>query len=551
MLSELTIKNIAIIDFLDIDFSKGFNVLTGETGAGKSIIVNSINLLLGERFDKTMLKEGEDFAEVSGIFSGINESSEKILASHDIDCNDEIIIRRKVNKNGHSKAYINDMPVTIAVLKEVGKYLIDLHGQHEHQSLFYPDRQREMLDKYGDYGDLIDKYQGLFNLIAEKKMKLSGMRKELSNILQNKDMYEFHLKEIDEISPKIGEDEELGKIEKFIKNRVQINSYIENIKSDLFAKDGVESKIWSAIENLDKLSKIDAKFSDMKEILTDVTYRIEDFKDRIGEYLLMDDEEFPPIDEIEARISEISRLKKKYGGTIESVLRYRDEVVQRLGSIDVDDADLTKMEKEIEKLLNDLHSIGEDLHNARMETIREIEKRVPGILAQLQMSGIKFKVKFEKLQTPEISGIYSYEFYIATNPGETPKPLNKIASGGEISRIMLAFKSLLNEKRMADTIVFDEIDTGIGGDTGYKIGELMKEIASNTQVITITHLPQVAVFANNHIKIEKYIENNRAAVLVKSLNEEDRIDETARMLGSAYGKESALEHAKELLKKVK
>ena len=551
MLSELTIKNIAIIDFLDIDFSKGFNVLTGETGAGKSIIVNSINLLLGERFDKTMLKEGEDFAEVSGIFSGINESSEKILASHDIDCNDEIIIRRKVNKNGHSKAYINDMPVTIAVLKEVGKYLIDLHGQHEHQSLFYPDRQREMLDKYGDYGDLIDKYQGLFNLIAEKKMKLSGMRKELSNILQNKDMYEFHLKEIDEISPKIGEDEELGKIEKFIKNRVQINSYIENIKSDLFAKDGVESKIWSAIENLDKLSKIDAKFSDMKEILTDVTYRIEDFKDRIGEYLLMDDEEFPPIDEIEARISEISRLKKKYGGTIESVLRYRDEVVQRLGSIDVDDADLTKMEKEIEKLLNDLHSIGEDLHKARMETIREIEKRVPGILAELQMSGVKFKVKFEKLQTPEISGIYSYEFYIATNPGETPKPLNKIASGGEISRIMLAFKSLLNEKRMADTIVFDEIDTGIGGDTGYKIGELMKEIASNTQVITITHLPQVAVFANNHIKIEKYIENNRAAVLVKSLNEEDRIDETARMLGSAYGKESALEHAKELLKKVK
>ncbi|MCD6246143.1 DNA repair protein RecN [candidate division WOR-3 bacterium] len=549
MLSELSIKNIAIIEDLNIDFSRGFNVLTGETGTGKSIIVNSVNLLIGERFDKTMLKEGESFAEVSALFSDLNDMSKKILSAHDIDFDKEIIIRRRVNRKGVSKVYINDTPVTMKILKELGKYLVDLHGQHEHQSLFYPERQRELLDRYGEYEDSINYYENIFDEISVKRAKLKDMTEELSNILQNRDLYEFHLKEIEKVSPKIGEDEELEKIENFIKNRVEINSYIESVNNSLFGQQGAEEKVWSAIESLNKLVSIDSKFADMKDVIEEITFRLEDLKDKIKEYSLMDDEEFPPIDEIEARISDINGLKKKYGGSIESVLRYRDDLVEKLGSIDIDDADLLKLQNEIKELELKLLNAGEELHKERVAAIRKIEEKIPKVLSTLKMKGVRFKVNYEKLKSPERTGLYSYEFYISTNPGETPKPLNKVASGGEISRIMLAFKSLINEKPMVDTIVFDEIDTGIGGDTGYRVGKLMKEIASGTQVITITHLPQVSIFANNHIRIEKISGDDKATVTVKALNEMERVEETARMLGSEYGKESAVEHAKKLLEK--
>lgn len=551
MLSELSIKNVAIIDNLNINFDRGFNVLTGETGAGKSIIVNSINLLIGERFDKTMLKEGESFAEVSAIFLDLNDMSKKVLSAHDIDFDDEVIVRRRVNRKGISKAYINDTPVTMAVLKELGKYLVDLHGQHEHQSLFYPDRQRDLLDRYGDYDAIIKRYDTLFEEISGKKSKLDEMTKELSNILQNRDLYEFHLKEIEKVSPKPGEDEELGKIENFIKNRVEINSYIESVNGSLFGQEGAEEKVWSAIENLNRLISIDPKFADMKDVVEEITYRLEDLKDKIKEYSQMDEEEFPPIDEIEARISGINSLKKKYGGSIESVLQYRDDLAEKLGSIDIDDADLMKLQNEIKELELNLLNAGEELHKARVDVIRKIEEKIPDVLATLKMEGVKFKVNYERLKSPDRTGIYYYEFYIATNPGETPKPLNKIASGGEISRIMLAFKSLINEKPMVDTIVFDEIDTGIGGDTGYRVGKLMQDIAFGTQVITITHLPQVAVFADKHIRIEKVADDEKAIVTVKGLGKSERIEETARMLGSEYGMESAVEHAKKLLEKAR
>jgi len=547
MLLELSIKNIAIIDSIIIDLRKYFNVMTGETGAGKSIIINSINLLLGERFDRTMLRKGENYSEISGVFTNINNSAKEVLDRNCIEYSDPLIVRRRINGKGNSRSYINDTPVTINILKEIGQYLIDLHGQHEHQSLLFPERQLELIDDYGDYDTLIVQYRGILKDLLSKRHILKEMESELSNLLQNKDIYEYQAKEIEEISPEDNEDKELESKENYIKNRVEIKENIDNILKNIFEEEGAEGKIASSLNYSRKLSKIDEKYDSIKEILEEITYKFENIRDLMHSYYEYNDNEIPPIDEIESRIAGIGRLKKKYGGSIESVNQYYSKLKENLDNLDVSDDDIKKIRDEINRLEKELHKRGEELHNERRNTFKEIENKIPIILEGLAIKNSKFNIRSSKLENPGVNGLYGIEFFISTNPGEDLKPMNKIASGGEISRIMLAFKSLLNRKRLVDTLIFDEIDSGIGGDTAYRVGEIIKEIGKTTQIVVITHLPQVSMFSESHYKIEKKVSSGRTEVGVKLLSDEERIEETARMLGVSHSKESAIEHAKKLL----
>ncbi|RKX69822.1 DNA repair protein RecN [candidate division TA06 bacterium] len=547
MLLELSIKNIAIIDSITIDLRKYFNVMTGETGAGKSIIINSINLLLGERFDRTMLRKGENYSEISGVFTNINNSAKEVLDRNCIEYSDPLIVRRRINGKRNSRSYINDTPVTINILKEIGQYLIDLHGQHEHQSLLFPERQLELIDDYGDYDTLIVQYRGILKDLLSKRHILKGMESELSNLLQNKDIYEYQVKEIEEISPEDNEDKELESKENYIKNRVEIKENIDDILKNIFEEEGAEGKIASSLNYSRKLSKIDEKYDSIKEILEEITYKFENIRDLMHSYYEYNDNEIPPIDEIESRIAGIGRLKKKYGGSIESVNQYYSKLKENLDNLDVSDDDIKKIRDEIKRLEKELHKRGEELHNERRNTFKEIENKIPIILEGLAIKNSKFNIRSSKLENPGINGLYGIEFFISTNPGEDLKPMNKIASGGEISRIMLAFKSLLNRKRLVDTLIFDEIDSGIGGDTAYRVGEIIKEIGKTTQIVVITHLPQVSMFGESHYKIEKKVSSGRTEVGVRLLSDEERIEETARMLGVSHSKESAIEHAKKLL----
>lgn len=547
MLLELSIKNIAIIDSIIIDLRKYFNVMTGETGAGKSIIINSINLLLGERFDRTMLRKGENYSEISGVFTNINDSAKEVLDRNSIEYSDPLIVRRRINGKGNSRSYINDTPVTINILKEIGQYLIDLHGQHEHQSLLFPERQLELIDDYGDHDNLIVQYRRILKDLLSKRHTLKEMESELSNLLQNKDIYEYQVKEIEEISPGDNEDEELESKENYIRNRVEIKENIDNILKNLFEEKGAEEKIASSLNYSEKLSRIDEKYDTIKGMLEEITYKFENIRDLMYSCCEYNDNEIPPIDEIESRIAGISRLKKKYGGSIESVKQYYSKLNEKLDNLDVSDDDIKKIKDEINRLEKELHKRGEELHKERRNAFKEIENKIPIILEGLAIKNTKFNIRYSKLENPGINGLYDIEFFISTNPGEDLKPMNKIASGGEISRIMLAFKSLLNRKRLVDTLIFDEIDSGIGGDTAYRVGEIIKEIGKTTQIIVITHLPQVSMFGESHYRIEKKVSNGRTETDVRLLNDEERIEETARMLGVSHSKESAIEHAKKLL----
>jgi DNA repair protein RecN (Recombination protein N) len=547
MLLELSIKNIAIIDSIIIDLRKYFNVMTGETGAGKSIIINSINLLLGERFDRTMLRKGENYSEISGVFTNINDSAKEVLDRNSIEYSDPLIVRRRINGKGNSRSYINDTPVTINILKEIGQYLIDLHGQHEHQSLLFPERQLELIDDYGDHDNLIVQYRRILKDLLSKRHTLKEMENELSNLLQNKDIYEYQVKEIEEISPGDNEDEELESKENYIRNRVEIKENIDNILKNIFEEEGAEEKIASSLNYSEKLSRIDEKYDTIKGMLEEITYKFENLRDLMYSCYEYNDNEIPPIDEIESRIAGISRLKKKYGGSIESVKQYYSKLNEKLDNLDVSDDDIKKIKDEINRLEKELHKRGEELHKERRNAFKEIENKIPVILEGLAIKNTKFNIRSSKLENPGINGLYDIEFFISTNPGEDLKPMNKIASGGEISRIMLAFKSLLNRKRLVDTLIFDEIDSGIGGDTAYRVGEIIKEIGKTTQIIVITHLPQVSMFGESHYRIEKKVSNGRTETDVRLLNDEERIEETARMLGVSHSKESAIEHAKKLL----
>jgi len=552
MLKELKISNLAIIDKIDLEFEKGFVVLTGETGAGKSIILSGVNLLIGEKASIDMIRDGESTLVAQGIFS-IDDSQKKEIEKLGIDLDDnddEIIIRRTYDINGKGKAFINDNRVTLASLKEIGLTLIDIVGQHSHQMLLNKNNHLKLLDKFlDDEGKKIKDevkilYQKYFDIISQ----ITNIENERKEIREKKELYEFQLEEINNISPKNGEDTELEAEYKIKFNAGMIKEKLlnsrKNIQDD---ENNILSKIRNVIKNIETISKYDEEYEEILSRIEKIYYDLEDCGDIISS--LEDNMDVDPLNlkKISERLDSIGKLKMKYGESIEEILNYRDEIAQKISLFDESQFTIDSLTEEKRKTEKEYWERGKILSEIRKRMGTNIEKSLEDELKDLKMENATFSINFKERENIFGDGIDEVEFFIATNLGQEKKPLSKIASGGEVSRIMLGLKVIFSKVDNIPVLVFDEIDTGVGGETIRKIASKLEKIGNNTQVISITHSPIIASHANDQFYIKKEIKENTTVTTVNKLDKESRLKEIARMLAGDNITNSVMEHARELL----
>ncbi len=564
MLKNLYIKNYALIDEINVDFRKGLNILTGETGAGKSIIIGAVGALLGEKVDKDFIRQGKKKAIVEGNFR-ISDSLIKIFKQHDIDFNnDELILRIEIKRDTKSRTFANDSPISRSVLKEIGDLLVDLHGQHSHQSLLNVKRHIDFLDDYGVSGDLVNTVSQSYNFLSNLKRQLIKLTEQEKQLKEKKELLEFQVKEIEEVSPQLGEEEEMEKQENILKNSEKIHQLSSQLSEILYeGESSAYEKIADAKNQLFSMVDIDPDFNKWIENcntagvhIEEVVNSLQDFAEKI---------EFDPqvLEEIRERLGQFILLKKKYGTTIEEVLDFCQEAKKNLNKIDSMESEIEQVNQEIEKETTKLTSLVKELSDKRKKAAKELEEKTIEIFAELGLKGGVFKIDVipqmnsggdieienEKYKVTN-QGIDKVEFFISLNPGEKPRPLAKIASGGEISRIMLALKNVLAETDNIPVLIFDEIDSGISGRIARAVGNNLKEVAQKHQVICITHLPLIASFGQTHFTVEKKAEYNRTFTNIRCLSDEERVKELAKLIGGEMVNETTLQNARDLLTKV-
>lgn len=553
MLKELKIENLAIIEKVDLEFKNGLIVLTGETGAGKSIILNGINLLIGEKANADMVRDGQDYLLAQGVFS-VNEEQEEELKEMGIEIEDnEVIVRRQIDKNGKGKAFVNNIRVPMSSLQEIMGTLVDIVGQHSHQMLLNKGNHLRLLDRFlGDKGLSLKKdLELIYNEYSSLERRIQDVEKNKKETLEKKGFYEFQLNEIDSIKLKDGEDEKLEEEYKKLFNAGKIKEKLS--LSEQILKDGeinALSIIYNSRKNLETISKYGKEFQDNLERLERVYYDLQDCVDSLRD--LNDDIEADDmrLEKVISRLDSINRLKTKYGDEILDILRYRDEIEEKLQLLDENSFHIKKLEKEKDEAKKKYYGIAKKLSQLRKEKAKIIEDNLQGELIGLNMGDAKFKVEFTENDNMMLSGIDQVEFMISTNIGQALKPLWKVASGGEVSRIMLAIKVIFSKVDNIPILIFDEIDTGVGGETVRKIANKLKEIGGTTQVMSITHSPAIAAKATQQFYIEKSLIENKTITQVKELNDIERIMEIARMLAGKNISEAVIEHAKELLSEV-
>ncbi|MCD6452531.1 MAG: DNA repair protein RecN [Acidobacteria bacterium] len=563
MLKYLKIKNLAIIEELEVEFSPGLNLLTGETGAGKSIIIDGVNLLLGEKSSPELIRSGEKEASVEGIFEpGEDGFIEERLKELDIDYEGELIIRRVVGE-GKSRAFINGVLVPIRSLKALGEKLIDIHGQHQHQELLYPNNHLELLDYFGRNHSLREKVSSLARELRELFEELRSLRMDEREKMQKIDLLSFQVREIEEAHLKPGEEEELSAERKLLQNAERLHQLTASSLGILSESEPNLISLLSQLErNIDELAGIDESLRQHAKEVEDARYKIEDLSSELASYLsrITFDEE--RLSEIEERLLDINRLKRKYGNTIEEVLAFKEKAKRDLEKITMNEERKKELIAEIEKKYSEYLELAKRLSEKRGKDALELEKRVMEELSLLAMEKAEFRAKRKSISppyfspeteefAPPIRGIDEVEFLISPNPGEELKPLARIASGGELSRLMLAIKSAASAEETYKTLIFDEIDIGIGGRVAEVVGRKLKRLARAHQIICITHLPQIAAFADAHFLVEKSVEGGRTKTWIKPLSPEERVGEIARMLGGERITETTRKHAEELIKGTK
>ena len=551
MLRELTIENLAIIEKLNLEFSNSLVALTGETGAGKSIILNGINLLIGEKAFVEMIRDGEDYLLAQGVFD-VSESQIEALNEMGIDVEDnEIIVQRKFERSGKGKALVNGRRVPLSTLKEVMGTLVDLVGQHSHQLLLNSKYHIQLIDKFLD-----DKGITIKKELEEIVSRYSKVNKELSEIEElrkeyqdKKELYEFQVKDIESLELKDNEDEELEEEYKKLFNAGKITENLGN--SFMILKEGEINAlniVSTAQKNLQNISKFGKEYEELAERIDRIYYDIQDLASLVNDSLDDVESDDYRLNFIVDRLDKINSLKKKYGSSIEEILSYKDEIKNKLNSLEENNFEEGKLKKDLDKIFLEYENKSEELSNARKEIAENIERLLQEELADLNMPSAKFKVFFNKEEKLSRNGKDIVEFLIATNVGQDYKTLVKIASGGEISRIMLALKAIFSKVDNIPILIFDEIDVGVGGETVRKIAQKLKEIGKNAQVICITHSPQIAAKAEQQFFIEKKVFEDSTVTSVKELSEKERIYEIGRMLAGENLTDSVLNHAHELLK---
>lgn len=553
MLKFLHIENIAVIERSDTEFAEGFNVLTGETGAGKSILIDSINAVLGERTSKELIRAGCDSAEVSAVFGNFDDTAVKTLSelgfSPDEDGN--IVIRRRLSVSGKGIIKLNGIPVTATQLRDIGKNLINIHGQHDSQALLDPEKHIFYIDALADNSELINEYYQEFRYLNKVRKELEASQIDEEEKQRQTDLLKYQINELESADIKKGELAELKRKAQIAKNYQTVVEALSKADTALNGNDdfsGASALISSAQKELYSLK--DGKWNALAEKTADVLSDLTDIGAEIRDFL--DDAEYSELDinNINERLDLLERLMLKYGNSEEEMLDFLTSAKVRLEELDFSDRRISQLSDLLDKSTDRLVELGEKLTLSRKKAASEFEKKVCDILSYLNMPDVRFTVSMQKGRYTK-RGCDNIEFLISANRGENVKPLSKIASGGELSRVMLAIKSVLLDKDPVGTMIFDEIDTGISGYTAGKVGIQLKKVAKNRQVICVTHLAQIAAMADEHLLIEKSTEGGRTFTQVKPLKYEERVGEIARIMSGTQLTENLYKSAKELLDRSK
>ena len=548
MLVHLHVKNLALIEEAEVEFGPGLNILTGETGAGKSILLGSMQLILGGKTSRNMIRENADYALVELLFQLENPRVLKKLEALDLYPEEgQILLSRKI-MDGRSISKINGETCTVGQMKAAAACLLDIHGQHEHQSLLYRDKQLEILDSYGRAQIFPQK-----TLVEEAYRQYRKSLEELNSLdideeQRNREMafLEFEVTEIENAALTAGEDEELEHQYKKFSNARKIMEVLQTVHTITGYENGAGDMTGTALREMAKVTQYDEELESLSQTLNEADSLLNDFHRELSSYLddlVFDEETFY---QVERRLDLINNLKAKYGQEISGILSYRDKQIEKLEKLRKYEEYFQAAKEKVQKAEEKLEEASYELSKIRQEYKEQLEKKVVQGLKDLNFLDVDFAIRFDRRKNYTQNGFDDVEYEISTNPGEMRKPLGQIVSGGELSRIMLALKAILADRDEIETLIFDEIDTGISGRTAQKVSEKMAVIGKHHQVLCITHLPQIAAMADTHFEIEKHVKGSETTTQIHPLNEEDSVRELARLLGGAEITAAVLENAKEM-----
>lgn len=551
MLKSISIENIAVIEKAEIAFSEGLNILTGETGAGKSIVIDSINAILGERTTRDVVRHGEKAACVTAFFENINEKAAALLSDMGIESEEDgsLIITRNISADGKSLCRINGRPATVSMLKAVSGELINIHGQHDSQQLLNPASHGVYIDKIADIDEILGEYLDLYNSLRAIKKEINELHMNEDEKAKRTDLLRYQTDEIKSADIKIGEQEELTRKKNNFMNAEKITGGLDDAYNILNGGDdapGVITMLRSAAERLDICVRLYDKAEKTADLFREAYYSLESCSDDIRAMLSEFDFNAADREETEERLDLIYRLSLKYGKTEKEILEYLEKAEKELSGIEMSDEKICQLREEYDQKLEKAKDLAFRISDERMSAAAKFTDEIKAELTFLDMPRVDFKVNNEQTMLTA-KGIDKMEFLISTNPGDIPKPMSKIASGGELSRIMLAIRNVLADRGGVETMIFDEIDTGVSGRAAQKIAQKLKQVSRGRQVICVTHLAQIAAYADNHLKIEKNVEGDRTFTNITSLDFEERKAEISRIIGGVNITELTLKSAAEML----
>jgi len=562
MLVELKIKNFILIDELSVTFGKGLNILTGETGAGKSILIDALSGVLGEKMSTDMIRSGYDRAVLEGVFDISNLPQVKqILELSGIDNEDDtLILRREIYSNGKGRCFANSVQIPLSKLKEIADYLVDIHGQNEHQNIVQVAKHRELLDNFGGLQPLVQNMSQLHKQLQEIKEKIASLQIDEREKARRIDYLTHAIGEIEQANLQPNEEEALKNESNLLSNAEKLFNELNTVQELMQGDRGVVQSLKKMEMSLGHMANYDPNLSGVLETVREAYYSLEDAYATLRDYARSIDFSPERINQVEERLALISSLKKKYGDTIQDVLSYAQNAKRELATITSTDEALDKLQQEYAVTLKQARELALQLSEKRLESAKKLEQMVTQELADLGMQGTVFRVSIKREISPdgEIEannkryilyphGLDRVEFLLSANEGEDLRQLRKVASGGEMSRIMLALKKCILDADIVDSLVFDEVDAGIGGKTAEVVGRKLKALAKQRQVLVITHLPQIAAMSDNHYMVQKKKVNARTTTLVEKLSPNEKVNEVARMLAGEVVTDLSIKHAKELI----
>lgn len=551
MLSRLYIENIAVIEKTEIDFTKGFNVLTGETGAGKSIVIDAISAVLGRRTSRELVRTGADSAFVSATFTDVGETTKEALKNLAIPIEDELILEREFTLSGKNICKINSRPASISVLREISRFLINIHGQHESYELMSPDLHMGYIDSYGGHSDILKEYTEVYAEYKDVCRVLNQKNSDERDRLRRADLLTFQIDELERAEIRAGEFSQLSEERNILANAQKLRELLSTasyyLKGDSGEFPGAVSLLSNACDEVSSAALVMDSVKTLSERLGSCYYDLEDISSELNSLAESIDDNPYRLEEIEMRLDLLSRLMKKYGDSEEELLAYLENIKSELSAIESFEEDREKLLLMQSELYEKSMKIAVKLSEARRETSEKFSREVMKRMRLLDMPSAVVSVSQITGDLTD-SGIDTLEFMVSTNAGEPVKPVSKVASGGELSRMMLSIKTVLSEKEPTDTLIFDEVDSGISGSAALRVGEALRDVSNSCQVLCVTHLPQIAAMAKSHYLIKKSEDNGRTYTKVIPLDTEGRVEELSRIIGGESVTETARSYAKELLK---